>query len=197
LEYTKKGRLSMISPNRIVIVAVSCFVLAGAVAAPPFEKISVMIRGVDVEAHAGPDSTMGQYYTVQYALPEALESEQVDRAILELYVDIQAKNRQEYVNEAPVIEVFALTESPERGVDPEILDSATGAGRPVALGEARHVRIDITDIVRAHLGGILANNGLAIGSFSGMREGNITMVAGRFPDGAIAMLSISVSRRRN
>ncbi len=177
---------------KITISVAAWVVLAGAVAAAPSGRISVMIRSADVEAHAGPESSMGQYYVVQYAPPEGLEAGDVQRAILELYVNVEAKERDEYVNEAPVIEVFALTESPVGSVSLENLDRPTRASRPVARGEGRHVRIDVTSIVRAHASGDLVNYGIAIGSLSGMREGDITFVENMFPGGAIGRLTIYV-----
>ena len=174
-------------------IGMACVVLTGAAVAPPAGKITVVIRGIDVEAHAGRDSTMGQYCVVQYTLPQGLVARQVERAILELYINVGAKARGEYINEAPMIEVFALTESPNGGVDVEQLDNATRAGRPVALGESRLVRIDITKIVRAHVAEALPNHGLAIGSLSGMREGDVSLVADMFGDGAIGRVNIYAS----
>ncbi len=167
--------------------------LTGAATVPTTGEITVMIRGNDVVALAGPDSTMGQYYVVQYALPQGVEASEVDRAVLEVYVDVAAKAREEYVNEAPLIEVFALTEAPNGGVEVGQLDAATRTSRPVARGEDRRVRIDVTKIVQAHLAGGLENHGLAIGSLSGMREGDIAFVEGMFPDGAVGRIRIYAS----
>lgn len=177
----------------VAVFAIMWLALTGAAKVPSSGDITVMIRGVDVEALAGPDSTIAQYYVVQYTLPQGVEAAQVERAVLELYVDVTAKTRGKYVNEAPLIEVFALTESPIGDVEIGQLDTATRASRPVARGESRHVRIDVTKIVRAHMAGGLENHGLAIGSLSGMREGDITLVEGVFPDGAVGTLRIYAS----
>ncbi len=152
-----------------------------------------MIRGTDASVHAGEKTTLGQCYTVQYALPDDLTSQQVERAVLELYVDVRAKTREDYINEAPILEVYAPTEAFAGGVDLKKVDIATRAGRPIALGAKRLVRIDVTRVVRAHASKTLANYGLVIGSLSGMREGDFTIVADMFPDGAIGRLNIYTS----
>lgn len=180
----------MTNSLRFMVLALAWVVLTGADAVSPAEKTSVMIRANDVAARSEQDPTIGQYYTIQYALPEKLTGQQVERAILELYVDVRAKAREDYVNQAPTLEVYAPTEALTGGVEIESLDGETRAGRPVALGEGRLVRIDVTKIIRAHLSGALENDGLVIGSLSGMREGDFTVIENRFPDGAAARLNI-------
>jgi len=182
----------MIGSSRVLVLVAAWVVLTGAAAVHP-RKISVMTRGADASAHAGPGTTIGQYYTVHYELPDDLTSEWVERAVLELYVDVRAKTRQDYVNEAPVLEVYAPTEALAGGVDVKNLDIATRAGRPIALGERRLVRIDVTRIVRAHASKALDNNGLVVGTLSGMREGDFTIVANILADGAIGRLTIYTS----
>ena len=183
----------MMDSTRLLALASAWVVLAGAASVQTPGKISIMIRGTDASVHAGEKTTLGQYYTVQYALPDNLASEHVERAMLEVYVDVRAKTREDYINEAPMLEVYAPTEPFAGGVDLKKLDVATRAGRPIALGEKRLVRIDVTRIVRAHASKMLANNGLVIGSLSGMREGDFAIVAGMFPDGAIGRLNIYTS----
>ena len=96
-----------------------------------------------------------------------------------------------------MIEVYAATNPLDGAGDLEDLDMATRSRRPVALGEGRHVRIDVTKIVRAHLAESLVNYGLVIGTISGMREGDFTIVANRFPDAAVGKLNIYMSNHAN
>ena len=151
---------------------------------------TILIRSNDVALHTDPDTTIGHYYTVAYTLPENLSSEDLDHAILEVFVDVSAKARGEYFNEAPVLEVYALT-GPFSGIlNLETLDRPTGVVRPVVAEDNRRVIVDITNIVRSHLDGTLENNGLIFGSLTGMREGEFTFVSGALPEGAVGQVRI-------
>jgi hypothetical protein len=44
--------------------------------------------------------------------------------------------------------------------------------------------------VRAHLDGTIGNNGLIVGSLTGMREGEFAILSGRLPQGAVAQLRV-------
>jgi hypothetical protein len=164
--------------------------LTASTAVVPSEQITVMIHQNDATARAEEDTTVGQYYTVQYTLPQGMTAGQLDRAVLEFYVDVRSKDRDGYVDAAPMLEVFAAAGALQGDVDAEDLDIDTRAGRPVALGDGRLVRIDVTKIVRAHVSGNLTNNGIVIGSMTGMREGDFTIATDRFPGGAVARLNI-------
>jgi hypothetical protein len=152
-------------------------------------RSSVLIRSNDVAVHSDADTALAPYYTVAYALPGGLESTRIERAILELVVDVGAKSRGEYVNEAPVLEVYALTQPFAGSVDLEAIDRATRAVRPVARGESRWVKIDVTRIVRAHAAGA-SNYGLLLGSVTGMREGTFTIRSNTFEGDGIARLTV-------
>ncbi len=151
---------------------------------------TILIRSNDVALHTDPDTTIGHYYTVAYTLPENLSSQDLDHAILEVFVNVSAKERGEYRNEAPVLEVYALTAPFSGTLNLETLDWPTGVVRPVVAEESRRVIIEITNIVRSHLEGTLENNGLILGSLTGMREGEFTFVAGALPEGAVGQVRI-------
>jgi hypothetical protein len=175
--------------SKISLILVGFIVLTGAAATDPRKQV-VLIPSSDVMLRTDPDTTVGQYYTVSYSLPEGLTSADLERAILEVYVDVSAKARGEYVNEAPVLEVFALKGPFRRFLDPDALDPKTRAGRPVVAGAGRRVLIDVTGIVRAHLEGTIENHGLVVGSLLGMREGEFTLLSGRLPQGAVGRLRV-------
>jgi hypothetical protein len=107
-----------------------------------------------------------------------------------LYVDVRAKVRDGYLNEAPVLEVYALTQAWAGAVDPQIMDPETRAVRAVALGEGRRVLLDITDIVRDHLAGRVDNHGLVLGSVTGRREGDFQLVSGALPGDSVGRLRL-------
>lgn len=142
-----------------------------------------------IEAHTDADS-LGQYYTLQFDLPQSLDSNTLEHVLLEFYADVDVKSRNGVFDETPVLEVFALREPFDAGIQSESLDFETKVSRPIAVGERRHVVFDITSIVRAHLGGTLENNGLVVGSISGLRDGNVTIRAGQLAGSAVAQVRI-------
>jgi len=174
---------------KLSAIATALVVLTGA-ARTQTERELILIRSSDVTARAETDTSIGQYYTLSYQLPTDLPSERLDQAILELDVDVRAKSRDEYVNEAPVLQVYALHEPYTGVVEASSLDTLTYATRPVALGNNRRVLLDITRIVRAHLTGALDNNGLILGSLTGMREGDFSLVSGRLATDAVGQVRI-------
>jgi hypothetical protein len=119
-----------------------------------------------------------------------LTANELERAILEVSVDVSAKRRGPYFNPAPVLQVYALAEAYGESFDPEILHADGRVVRPVATGENRRVVLDVTEIVRSHLAGTTENNGLIVGSLTGMREGDFVFVSGRFPEGAVGRLRV-------
>lgn len=178
--------------NRLKIIGAATIgiaLLTGTTVTDATKQI-VLINSGDITLRTDPDTTVGAYYTVSYSAPEGLTTDNLERVILEVYLDVSAKAREEYVNEAPVLEVYALKEPFVSRLEPESLDRATRSVRPVARGAGRRVVIDITSIVRAHLQGTLINNGIVIGSLTGMREGQFTILSDRLPDGAVGRIFI-------
>ncbi len=175
--------------GKISMLVLGFAVLTGA-APTDSRKQVVLIRSSDVTLRTDPDTTVGRYYTLSYSPPEGLTSADLDRAVLEVYLDVSAIARGEYVNEAPVFEVYALKEPFGSSLDPETLDRNTRAARPVGAGSDRRIVIDVTQMVRAHLHGTVENNGLVIGSLTGMREGQFVLLSGRLPEGAVGQLHV-------
>jgi hypothetical protein len=153
-------------------------------------KDVILIARQSIATHNETDETLAQYYTVLYALPAGLNEAQLQRAILEVYVDVGAKARDGYLNEAPVLEVCALSTPYAGAISEETLVLATRAMRPVSLGGDRRVVIDITEIVRANLKGETGNNGIVLGSLTGRRDGDFSILSGKFDNGATAQLRI-------
>ena len=197
--------------KHLAVIALGLVLTAGA-EPPGGSQRSLLIRSSDVIAHTEADTSVGQYYTVSYQLPSDLHIEDLENAILEIYLTVRAKPRTEasngpegnvpehtiqYINEAPVVEVFALREAYTGSVDLERLDTATKASRPVALGASRRVLIDVTSIVRAQLDGSAANFGFILGSVTGEREGDFSVVSDRFPHGAVARLRFYTMKTRS
>jgi hypothetical protein len=173
---------------RITLIVMCLAVLTGGTASTRREF--VLIASSDISAKTEEDTTIGQYYTVSYRLPANLQVSHVERAVLELYVDVRAKVRDDYRNEAPMLEVYALKSRFSGSVAPGELDAAICSARPVARGRGRRVLIDITEIFRAHLSGRLNNNGIVVGTLTGARDGDFTILSNRLPGNAVGRLRI-------
>ena len=175
--------------NRIGIAAAVLAILTLTGTTPTDRtRETVLIRPADVTVHDEPDTTLGPYYTISYAWPDGLTSRLLDRAILEVFLDVSARPREEFLNPSPLLEVYALTEPLTGAFDPGHLERAGRALRPVAVGEGRRVVLDVTAIVRAHLEGRIENHGLIIGSLTGERDGAFTLRSGVLPQGAVGRL---------
>jgi hypothetical protein len=174
---------------RWTAVAVALIALTGGTGDRSRTEV-LSIRSSDVTARTETDASIGQYYTTTLPLPPDLTASDLDRAILELYVNVQAKPRDGYMNETPLIEVYALTSPLSGALEANKLDTRTRVARPVTLGRGHRVILDITPIVRAQLSGRASNHGLVIGSLTGLREGDYTLVSGKLPDSAVARVRI-------
>lgn len=149
------------------------------------EERAITLTSNDVVTHTTEDEAFGAYYTVEFEVPSLPEGTWLDHAVLELYVDVGSKARDEYVNDTPVLEVFALTSDFDGDFNPAEWDAETRVTRPLLLGEEKHVVMDITPIIRSFLATPSQNHGLVIGSLTGMREGDFTVLTGVFPEGEV------------
>ena len=154
------------------------------------DKRTLPLSTRDVTTRIDADSTVGQYYTFALPLPSGVAASRVEKAILEVYLHVAANPREGFVNDSPMLEVFALTEAFGSALDTGKLEQTTGVARPVALGDNRRVLIDVTRIVRAYLNGTRTNHGLVVGSLTGMREGDFRVATGRLPGSAVAQLHV-------
>jgi len=177
-------------PNQRTAIAAAVLAVLTLAGTTPADRTreTVLIRPADVTVHDEPDTTLAPIYTFSYSLPEGLTSRQLNRAMLELFVDVSAKPREEFLNPSPLLEVYALT-APLTGVfDPGRLEREGRAVRPVVRGDTRRVILDVTGIVRAHLEGRIENNGLIIGSLTGERDGAFALRSGQLPEGAVGRI---------
>lgn len=184
----------MASRIRSAAFAASIAILAMAPVARSGRTL-IAIRSADVTARADADTSIGRYLTLSYQLPAGVQASQIDHATLEIYLDVRSKSRDGYVNEAPVVEAFALREPFAGTVNLGVLDERTRSRRPVARGHAKRVLLDITGMVRAHLDHTLDNDGIILGSLTGMREGDFRLVSGRLPPPAVARVRIYTTPR--
>ena len=153
-------------------------------------KRTLSIPSTDVETFTPSDETLGKYYTLAFRVPDGIAALELERAVLEFYVDVQAKSREGYTSTAMVIEAYALKADFSGTVDLADFETSYGSTRPVATGDRKRVKLDVTRIVRSYIANPSRNHGLILGSLGGIREGDFTVKTGQFRDGSVAQLHL-------
>ena len=166
-------------------------------------KQTIVVKSNGVSTYMPSDAGLGKYYVIQFQVPDLPPGEKLETAVLEFYVDAGSISREinlfpgtdsaqtpTYVNRTPVIEVFALQSAMGAELDPSQLDPDSRRIQLVVVGSRRHVRMDVTSIVRRLVAEPARNLGLVIGSVSGMREGDFTLLSGVLPDGAVVRVRL-------
>lgn len=134
-------------------------------------KYELSVASDDLTVYSSSDTTFGNYYTLQFQIPEIVKEHKFYGAILEFYVDVASLEGDSVAMQMPLLEVYALRGSFSGVVDSLhfVLPSATV--RRVELGENRRVAFDISEIVERYLGNPNDNHGLIIGSLKNERNG--------------------------
>ena len=175
----------MSSKAKLVLMGFSILALSGT-STVRADRYAVTLNGNDIVAVSPVDTTLGNAYVSAVMIPEVLKEKKLLAAILELTVDVSACEVDGYLNDTPLLEVYALTGTMESGVDPEKFRTPSPMRRNVRIGSNRRVRIDITQAVRRFVSDPLSNHGLVIGSLTARREGLFTIVP---VDGALGKIT--------
>jgi hypothetical protein len=152
------------------------------------DKASVEPVSTTVTAHAAADGTT--YYSVALSLPQSLKS--VSYAWLELRADVSAKDLNGFVDPAPVLDVYALKEA--LAGDPETANfeaTRLPMSRPVAAGDDRLIKIDITEFVQEILVDPSKNHGIVLGPLTADKRGVFAVKQDGFGAGVAAQLRIA------
>jgi hypothetical protein len=161
--------------TQLMVVCVLGF-LAGSAGA---KSIAVSIPMNDVHAHTG---ERGTFYVLDVSVPEDVSGNRLDMVVLEFAVDAIASSEEDSV-ETPVVGVYPITsefvasrgDGPVGTVEAPETEEIVPSSRPVALGEHRVLRMDITGIVRDWMSEPSSNHGLAIGTLTGPDVGSVTL----------------------
>lgn len=185
-----------------IFVGVAIVCLCTGAASPVRAKgLSVLIPQTSVSTYTPEDNHLGSYFLLPFDLPSGLAGQELDAALLEFYVTVDAHGRSaelypandpekpsEFVNDAPTLEVFAPNASFTGDLGTGKLDLGSRTAVPIALGEDRHIVVDITHIIQPILDGNAVNYGLVVGSLTGMREGDFSLRSGALGAGAVARI---------
>ena len=158
----------------------------GAASADTLQTVLLTSSQVDARQDAGVASP---YTILAISIPPEVTAAKLTRAILEFRADVFVQPIDGWVNDTPVVEVYALSSDLTGSYDASKLVQPSAMKRPVSTGENRTVRIDITEAVRYWLANPSKNHGLVLGSFRGAREGSFVVKADATREGALAAVS--------
>ena len=143
-----------------------------------------------VTRYTSPDSTLSGCYVVALDVPDTVKAGKLVSAMLEFYGDVSAKPIDGWVNETPVIELYALNGPISEGVDLSVVKEPSAAVKAVRIGERRRIVLDVTSILRAWLEDPARNHGMILGSLRGGREGVFELQTDDFGPGQVARVTI-------
>lgn len=169
------------------LIAVAILMLGSSVQA---DRFSVYVGANDVATYDAAEPGLGDYYVLHFQVPNRIRSNRLDHAYLELRFDVASREIDGYLEETPLLEVYALKSDFGGVIAPTQFEAqSVPTVRNVLVGEDRRVVIDITEIVRSYVEDPARNHGLIIGSLTGVRAGIFSIRAGGFPEGAVARIT--------
>jgi hypothetical protein len=133
----------------------------------------------DVRSVSPQDTTLGRFYLVAIDVPEVFSGKTIVAAVLELNMDAESKDVNGFVNDTPILEVYALNGELLDEADPKKFIMPSSMRRNIRVGEDRRIRIDISEVVRDFIENPSNNHGLVLGSLSNSRDGLFTVRSSR------------------
>jgi hypothetical protein len=156
----------------IVLVAVLLLI----VSVESYAEKHIVEIGSDVLTSITPvDESLGNYYVLQLDIPNVLTGKEFLGAFLEFTADVSARSINEYTNDTPVLEVYALSENYNNELDPSKFETPSPMKRNIPIGNNRNVKIDIKEVVKELMSNPNNNHGLVLGSLTNTRDGLFTI----------------------
>jgi hypothetical protein len=164
----------MLNKTKLVgLVALLIAVVAVQTATAGRFVVPVELSGMAAEGPEGKSAV--SYYAAALEVPEALGGKEFLRAVLEMTVDVSAREVNGYRNEAPMLELYVLKGGGRLEADRLKAGTPSRARRNIPVGNARRVRMDITDVVKELMETPGEARELVVGSVSSSRDGTFTM----------------------
>jgi hypothetical protein len=136
------------------------------------KNLTITVPMGSLDARSG---VRGDYYVVDFAVPDEVIGKRLDSVLLELAVDVSATSPEDS-DVTPVVGVFPLSQSfASSGPGAPVFETGVASVRPVAVGDNRMLTMDITDIVKGWIAAPATNHGLIIGTLSGPAVGTISL----------------------
>ena len=149
------------------LLVVSAVVALAGVARAKNVTVTIPMENVKVKSNE-----RGDCYVVKFEPPADIAGKRLDSVFLDFVVDASPRSEDE-AEATPLVAVFPLTEV---ATGPSLkYDSDLPSVTPVAMGQDRKVRADITDIVRGWLTSPPTNHGLVIGALAGPDVGRVEL----------------------
>ncbi len=131
----------------------------------------------------------GPYYVMQLQLPPGVVAAQ--QAWIDVYMDVSSRELEGWLDPAPTLEVYELDGALAGEPSPsDFVPTEVPTARPVAAGENRHLRIDITNIVRRLIQNPGGGHGIILGSLTNERVGLFDLNGGVLGPGIVARVTI-------
>lgn len=152
----------------------------GASRGEAFAKSSIVAVPMnEVRAYSG---DRGAFYVISLSIPQDVFGNRLDSVFLEFAVEATPLV-EDSVTVTPLVGAYPLLTEYAGGVvgdgqgrNPEpVFQSIVPSSRPVAAGDNRAVKMDITDVVREWIANPLTNHGLVIGSLIGPEIARVTL----------------------
>ena len=148
--------------------------------------IAIEVPNANLLAHERADSTVG-YYSLAVPVPQGVEG--VIQAWLEITLDVSHDSMDGFIDPVPILEVFMLAGPVSGGVsESSVASTRLPMSRPVAIGENRLVRVDVTEFIQRVLRRPQDNYGLVFGTILGSRERHFLPRLDSFGAGTVARL---------
>ena len=173
---------------RTMVLVLSCCL--STVAQAEIRKVEVPLSSEMISAYTAPDSSAGGYYVLTFEVPSSATAVEIKSALLEFYADVSSNAVDGWVNDSPVVELYALKNPYSVDLDLSKVHGQSAAVKPVQVGEARRIVLDVTSIVQAWAKDPELNHGMILGSFRGMKEGVFSIRNDRLGAGELARLTI-------
>jgi hypothetical protein len=129
---------------------------------------------IPMEAVTVKSGERGECYIVKFDLPADLAGKRLDGVFIDFVVDASPRSEDE-AEATRLVGVFPLTAEPT-GATLQY-ESDIPSVHPIAMGEDRRVRVDITGIVNGWIANPSSNHGLVIGALTGPDVGTVSLAS--------------------
>jgi len=161
------------------LMVVSFLSVVASAAAAKTVVVSVPMNAVSTNT-----GDRGAFYVLDLSVPDGISESSLDAVVLAFAVNASPASEEDSL-ETPVVGVYPVMsefvasrgDGPVGAVEAPEIDSVVPSSRPVAFGEHRVLRMDITDIVKGWISEPTSNHGLVIGTLTGPEVGTITLNA--------------------
>jgi hypothetical protein len=154
-------------------------------------RLSVLVPSSSITTYEAAEPGLGDYYLIRFDIPVTVTQENLEHAYLEFYVDATSREVDGYVDETPLLELYALVNEFDGQLASMTLAPPTiRTVRNVRVGNSRRVVVDVTEIVRAYIAEPTRNHGVLVGSLTGRRDGEFALKGGVIRSGVTASIQL-------